>query len=44
MPADNNFIFLISDTGQLTKAPGMPYGSEDLRQKLLATHSEVADR
>ena len=41
MEPKNDFIFLISDEGKLTKAPGTPYEKEDHLQEIVANHPEV---
>ena len=38
---DNDFIFLISDQGNFTKAPGRPYETEDDLQEIVAAHPDV---
>ena len=37
----DDFIFLISDEGSLTRAPSTPYKNEDQLQRLVAKHWEV---
>ena len=39
--SSDDFIFLISDSGELTKAPAVPYKSEDDLQTLVGQYPEV---